>query len=174
VTEVVATVAGGDGPSVITQSTIGTATASVHDSRKEIGDMSRQFLLDFSDSTLAAEYVVRDFWDGCPGKASELQEVRDNRTNYFIRSSRIGDPTNVSVGFQGACVVPNYGNRSSDGCAIVQCEWHDTYKPTGATGTTTGPDYLSAVFRTNRWWLCNSDFPQGTRTSPIWYPTFIK
>jgi hypothetical protein len=61
VTEVVAKVAGLDGPSVITQSTIGTAAASVHDSPTEIGDMSRQFLLDFSVSALSPEFVVRDF-----------------------------------------------------------------------------------------------------------------
>jgi len=136
--------------------------------------MSRQFLLDFSDSKLAPSYVVRDFWDGCAGKADELSDVTDNRKYYLIRSYTIGLPTPVSVGFKAGCVVPKYGTRAGDGCAVVQCEWKDTYLPTGELGTTTGPDYLTAVYRSDRWWLCNSDFPAGTHTTPVSYPAFIK
>jgi hypothetical protein len=149
------------------QSTTAKATLSLHDSIKEIGSMSRQFLLDFSDSALTPSYVVRDFYDGCSGKAAELSDVTDNRAYYTIRSFTIGQPTNVSVGFKAGCVVPNRGTRAGDGCAIIQCEWHDTYKPTGALGTSIGPDYLTAVYRNDRWWLCNSDWPTGTRTSPF-------
>jgi hypothetical protein len=162
------------GGSAGTQSTTAKATLSLHNSLKEIGDMSRQFLLDFSDSKLSPSYVVRDFWDGCAGKADELSDITDNRKYYLIRSSTIGPATGVSVGFKSACVVPKYGTRAGDGCAIVQCEWHDTYLPTGVQGTTTGPDYLAAVYRNSRWWLCNSDFPAGVHTTPVSYPAFIR
>ena len=174
VTEVIATVTGAAGPAVVTQTAVGTGTASVHNSLKEIGDMSRQFLLDFSNSSLSPEYVVRDFWDGCPGKAEELQDVRTNRANWLITSYKIGEPTSVSVNFSSACVTPNRPSRPGDGCSVVPCEWHDVYKPTGQTGTTIGPDYLSAVYRNNRWWLCSSDFPSGTITTPVNYPAFIR
>ncbi len=42
-------------------STTGSATLSLHNSRKEVGDLSRQFLLDFSDSNNGAAFVVRNF-----------------------------------------------------------------------------------------------------------------
>jgi hypothetical protein len=33
-------------------------------------------------------------------------------------------------------------------------------------GTTIGTDYLSAVYRNDRWWLCSSGF-KGTQTHPL-------
>jgi len=157
-----------------TQSTIAMATLSLHNSITEIGDMSRQFLLDFSDSKLAPSYVVRDFWDGCAGKAEELGDVTTNRRDFVILSFTVGPANPVSVGFKAGCVVPKYGARSGDGCAIVQCEWHDKELSTGTLGTTKGPDYLTAVYRNSRWWLCNSDFPSGTRTNPVTGTAFIR
>jgi hypothetical protein len=157
-----------------TQSTTAKATLSLHNSLKEIGDMSRQFLLDFSDSRLAPSYVVRDFYDGCPGKAEELSDVTDNRTKFVILSSTIGPAGPVSVGFKAGCVVPNYPTRAGDGCAVVPCEWHDKELSTGLLGTTKGPDYLTAVYRNSRWWLCNSDFPSGSHTNPVTGATFIR
>ncbi len=157
-----------------TQSTTDTATLSLHDSSREIGDMSRQFLLDFSDSKLAASYVVRDFWDGCSGKADELSDVTTNRKDFVILSFTIGPANPVSVGFKAGCVVPKYGARSGDGCAVVQCEWHDKELSTGLLGTSKGPDYLTAVYRNSRWWLCNSDWPSGTHTNPVTGAAFIR
>jgi hypothetical protein len=157
-----------------TQSTTATAALSLHNSIKEVGDMSRQFLLDFSDSKLAPSYVVRDFWDGCPGKADELDDVTTNRKNFVITSSTIGLASPVSVGFKAGCVVPNRPVRAGDGCAVVQCEWHDKELSTGTVGTTKGPDYLTSVYRNDRWWLCNSDFPNGTRTNPVTGAAFIR
>jgi hypothetical protein len=157
-----------------TQSTSKAATLSLHNSLKEIGDMSRQFLLDFSDSKLSPSYVVRDFWDGCPGKADELSDVATNRRDFVILSSTIGPANPVSVDFKAGCVVPKYGFRSGDGCAVVQCEWHDKELSTGTLGTTIGPDYLTAVYRNDRWWLCNSDFPLGTHTNPVTGASFIR
>jgi hypothetical protein len=168
--KVTETLSGGAG----SQSSTGKVTLTLHDSVKEIGDMSRQFLLDFSDSKLSPSYVVRDFWDGCPGKADELGDVTTNRKNFLILSSTIGAANPVSVGFTAGCVVPNRPTRDGDGCAVVQCEWHDKELSTGTLGTTKGPDYLTAVFRSNRWWLCNSDFPSGTRTNPVTGAAFIR
>jgi hypothetical protein len=136
--------------------------------------MSRQFLLDFSDSKLAPSYVVRDFYDGCTGKAEELADVATNRKDFVILSSTIGLANPVSVGFKAGCVVPKYGTRAGDGCAVVQCEWHDKELSTGLLGTTKGPDYLTAVYRNSRWWLCNSDFPSGSHTNPLTGATFIR
>lgn len=162
---------GGGGGS---QSTTAKATLSLHDSVAEVGNISRQFLLDFSDSSMPGSYVVRNFWEGCSGKAEELSDVNNNRLYYTILSSTIGQPTNVTIGFKAGCVVPGRGARDGDGCAVVQCLWRDLYKPTGAIGTTSGPDYLTAVYRNSRWWLCSSDFPSGSTTSTIRTPAFIR
>ncbi|HOQ60993.1 MAG TPA: IPT/TIG domain-containing protein [Vicinamibacterales bacterium] len=162
------------GGSAGTQSVTAKATISLHDSIGEISHVSRQFLLDFSDSSMPASYVVRNFWDGCPGKQDELADVEANRLHYTILSSNIGQPYDVSVGFKAGCAVPGRGIRSGDGCAVVPCLWRDLYKPTGAINTTSGPDYLTAVFRNNRWWLCASDFPSGTTTPARNAPAFIR
>jgi hypothetical protein len=127
-----------------------------------------------SGSKLAPSSVVRGVWDGCAGKTDELSDITDNRKYDLIRSYTIGLPTPVSVGFRAGCVVPKSRARAGDGCAVVQCEWKDTYLPTAELGTTTGPDYLTAVYRSDRWWLCNSQFPAGTHTTPVSYPAFIK
>jgi hypothetical protein len=163
VTEVVGALDGLQSASAVTQGTTATATVHLHNSIKEVGDLSRQFLLDFSDSSLGPSYVLRDFWDGCSGKEAELGDVTANRANYLIRSFKIGDPTMVEVNFKGTCA---YNAEKGDACSAVPCEWHDTFKATGVLGTTIGTDYLSAVYRNDRWWLCSSGF-KGTQTHPL-------
>jgi hypothetical protein len=145
-----------------TVSVSATSNVSLHNSTKEIGDMSVQFLLDFSDSKLQPGYVVRDFWDGCPGKAAEYSDVADNRARFLILSYTISQPTSVTVNFSSRCA---FRNRAGDGCASVPCVWHDKELATNLLGTTTGVDYLSAVYRSSRWWLCDSDF-NGTQSHP--------
>ena len=60
-------------------------TVSVHDSRKEVGDMARQFLLDFSDSSITGRglhHAGTSPTTGRPArgeKASETNEVANNR-----------------------------------------------------------------------------------------------
>lgn len=169
VTEVVAAIVGATPRAVLTQSVSASTTVSVHNSVKEIGDMSVQFLLDFSNSSLAPAYVVRDFWDGCAGKSEELSDVQNNRTLFVIQTYRISEPTMSIVAFKGTCA---FRNRKGDGCAAVPTEWHSMFKATGKTETTIGTDYLSVVYRDTRWWLCDSDF-SGKTTNPF-LPAFMK
>jgi hypothetical protein len=151
------------------QSVSSTVTVRVHDSIKEISDLSVQFLLDFSDSKLAPEYVIRNFYAGCPGRNSELSDVQNNRKNYIINSYKIGTPTSATVNFGGTC--PFRGRTGVDGCVQTPVEWHATYIPTGLTETSVGTDQTTAVYRESRWWLCDSDF-NGTTTRP--FSTFIR
>jgi hypothetical protein len=151
------------------QSVSSTVTVRVHDSIKEISDLSVQFLLDFSDSKLAPEYVIRNFYAGCPGRNSELSDVQNNRKNYIINSYKIGTPTSATVNFGGTC--PFRGKTGVDGCVQTPVEWHATYIPTGLTETSVGTDQTTAVYRESRWWLCDSDF-NGTTTRP--FSTFIR
>lgn len=159
----------GAGPA-ITQSVTATTTVRVHNSVKEIADLSVQFLLDFSDSNLSPAFVVRNFWDGCPGKADELGDVENNRKNYLITAYRIDPPTSSTVAFQGTCP---FRSKKGDGCVQTPVLWNAIYKPTGRSETSQGIDQTTAVYRESRWWLCDSDF-NGTTTNPIAAVPFIR
>ena len=153
----------------ISQSVSSTVTVRVHDSIKEITEMSVQFLLDFSEQKLSPENVVRNFYTGCPGRDSELADVRNNQTYYVINRYTIGTPTSANISFGGTC--PFRSKTGVDGCVQTPVEWHATYKPTGLTETSKGTDQTTAVYRSSRWWLCDSDF-DGTTTRP--FSTFIR
>jgi hypothetical protein len=131
--------------------------------------MSVQFLIDFSEQKLSPENVVRNFYTGCPGRDSELADVKNNQTYYVINSFTIGTPTSATINFGGTCPFRN--KTGVDGCVQTPVEWHATYKPTGLTETSKGTDQTTAVYRDSRWWLCDSDF-DGTTTRP--FSTFIR
>jgi hypothetical protein len=82
----------------------------------------------------------------------------------------------VTVNFSGTCP---FRARSGDGCAQVPVEWKSTCLTSdtsvcikGQAYTSTGTDQLTAVYRQDRWWLCDSDF-NGSSTSP-YLPGFIR
>ncbi|MEK6630677.1 MAG: IPT/TIG domain-containing protein [Acidobacteriota bacterium] len=176
VTEVVAQVGGLDGRTLITQNTVGNTSVSVHDSVKEIADLAYQFLVDFSNSALAPEYVVRNFYSGCSGAAEELSDVVKNRATYNIYNWKVGAVFPVAVAFNDKCP---FRGKPGDGCAQVPVEWHSTCLKTsdectaGQTYTTIGTGQCTMVYRQNRWWLCDSDF-NGTSNTPLWLPPFIR
>lgn len=68
-------------------STTGTVTVSLHNSIKEVGDLSRQFLLDFSDSKNGAAFVVRNFTKSPRCEADrdeEFAEIDANRDRKSV------------------------------------------------------------------------------------------
>ncbi|MCU0249425.1 MAG: IPT/TIG domain-containing protein [Vicinamibacterales bacterium] len=151
------------------QSVSSTATVRVHDSIKEISELSVQFLLDFSDQKNSPEYVVRNFYTGCAGRAEELIDITNNRLNYTITSYKIGTPTSASINFGGTCA---YANKTGvDGCVGTPAEWKAVDKRTNLSETSTGTARTTAVYRSSRWWLCDSNF-EGTTTRP--FSTFIR
>jgi hypothetical protein len=151
------------------QSVSSTVTVRVHDSIKEISDLSVQFLLDFSDQKNPAEYVVRNFYTGCAGRNEELQDVQNNRLYYTITSYKIGTPTSATVNFGGTC--PYQNKTGVDGCVQTPAEWKAIDKRTGLSETSIGTDQTTAVYRESRWWLCDSNF-DGTTTRP--FSSFIR
>jgi hypothetical protein len=176
VTEVVAQVRGLEGPTLITQNTVGNASVSVHDSVKEIADYSYQFLVDFSNQTLAPSDVVRNFYSGCDGRKDELSDVEKNQATYKIYRWNVGAVFPVTVAFNGKCP---FRDKKGDGCAQVPVEWHVTCLTSspectaGQTYTSIGTDQTTMVYRQNRWWLCDSDF-DGTSNTPLGLPPFIR
>jgi hypothetical protein len=129
-------------------------TVKVHDSIREVGGMATLFLENFSKSSVAPAVVMQDFLVGCYGTAEELQDVVDNRNEFTITSSNVG-PAAVTVNFGGRCA---YQNRPGDACSNSSVRWSSIEKATGKTGTAEGTDQVAAVYRSARWWLCDSKF----------------
>ncbi len=144
-----------------------TIDMSVHDGPKEVGDMAAEFLELFSDSNVPAQQVVHNFFDRClglDGHTNEQQDVRDNRTNYTILEHHIGDPT-FQLAFNGSCTIGNR-TRFGDACTNFPVMWRSiNHANGGATEVVTGIDQVTAVFKTSRWYLCESDFQPDESTT---------
>lgn len=139
----------------------GTATLSLHDSVKEVGDMSRQFLLDFSDSNIRdIPYIMRNFSRArCPQPNeidNETSDVTDNRVKFRILDFRIGAAA-VTVNFGGNCP---FRGKMGDACAIVPSYWDSIDLRDNARGAVDGRDIVAAAYapQDSRWWLCASDY----------------
>ena len=152
----------GTAPNVFEHRVSSTATLSLHDSMKEVGDMARQFLLDFSDSSMRdVDRVMRNF-----GNASTCPDVREvdnergdviyDRANYQIINSRIGS-ARVTLNFGGSCP---FRFKRGDACAVVPSYWQSMDLNTKAVGAVDGDDIVAASYSTagSRWWLCASDY----------------
>jgi len=145
------------------------ATVSLHNSSREVGDMARQFLVDFSDSNIKdVTSIMRNFSDATPachsGKVAETNDVSDNRVNYHIDQFSVGQAS-VTTRFGGIC--PNR-NRRGDACALVDVDWRSTRLTddpvTGAKKGdkehVAGVDQVTAIYIPDqkKWGLCESDF----------------
>lgn len=140
-------------------------TVSVHDSAKEVGDMSRLFLEDFSRQELSPDQIIRNFTDHCRGKANELDDVRNNQRTQDIQSWSVDAPQ-VTIKFGGEC---SFRARDGDACADVPVDWTsrcvnetnfegEKVCDLGHVGRAKGIDQVSARYIDSRWWLCDSDF----------------
>lgn len=144
-------------------STAASATTKVvvHKSIKEVGDLSREFLLDFSDSNKPAAFVVRNFSKSprCEAERDdEFDQIDNNRRLYRITSSSIGTP---SVTVQFATRPCSFQPRNGDACATVPATWDSicvTSDSTCTPGRAEGIDYVTAVYEQSAWRLCASYF----------------
>jgi hypothetical protein len=139
-----------------------TAAVSLHDSIREVGGMARQFLLDFSDSSIRdVDYIMRNFGNAstCPDVRevfNEREDVSDDRDNYQIVDFRIGTPR-VSINFGGVCP---FRGKAGDACAVVPSYWKSLKLSTKETGAVDGDDIVASSYSSadKRWWLCASDY----------------
>ena len=146
------------GPKVYQQDVSASVTVSLHDSRAELDDMSRQFLLDFSDSNIRdVSYIMRNFLPTCYGTADETAEVTENRRRYRIIESRVGDAS-TTVNFGGICP---FRGKKGDACTAVPVFWRSLDGDRGnAQERYTGTDWVASVYAADkqRWFLCDSQF----------------
>ena len=149
------------GPTVVTlrvrvvdgdQRTERSVDVRVHDHVREVGDMAHLFLSDFSDSSVPVAVVMRNFLPGCYGTADEQSDVEIVRRNYLHVSTRL-DPPVVTVDFDGRCP---YQNRPGDACSVSFVRWETRRIPSGEREIVEGHDQVAAVYRQDRWWLCDS------------------
>jgi hypothetical protein len=148
-------------PPAFSHEVSGTATLSLHDSVKEVGDMARQFLLDFSDSTIRdVNYIMRNFDPACDGTEKETQQVSDNRAKFTIFRSSIGQPS-VKIPFGNAfCQIPSPRIQRGDACSTTPAHWESRVLVNGHTQIADGADLIAAYYRPTlkAWKLCESQF----------------
>lgn len=149
-----------------------TQSLSLHDSGKEVGDMSRQFLIDFSTTTLQdSNVIMRNFKRAICPRPSEVDDervqVENHYRNFVMHAYSIG-PAQVSINFGGGCAVPG-DFLPGDACSAVRVVWDSTGP--GGRSTTSGVDLLTAVYSSadSRWWLCSSRFDSDTNAGHAFY-----
>ncbi len=144
-----------------TQTVTGTTTLSLHNSADEVGTMARQFLLDFSDSGIPVDVVMRNFDMTClPAAQDEWDQVANNRAELHIEKFIIGVVT-ATVPFGNAfCPIPNRIQRG-DACSAVPSHWESTVLSNRHYTVADGIDYVSAYYHPDikAWKLCDSQFP---------------
>jgi hypothetical protein len=158
------------GPKIYQQDVSASVTVSLHDSRAELDAMSRQFLLDFSDSNIRdVGYIMRNFQPGCYGTAEETAQITENRRRYRIIESRIG-AASTNINFGGLCP---YGPKKGDACTAVSVFWRSLDGDNrNVEERVAGTDWLASIYNADkqRWFLCDSSF-DGHRAANS---TFIK
>ncbi len=155
----------------VTDTTANRASAvtvvRLHDSTKEVGDLARLFLTDFSDSSRTPEFVLRNFSTSArcvKERESEQEDIEKNRRFYRITASQIG-PATVNFAFNAVpCSYRPDHPVNGDACATVPAVWDSLCLITnpeckaGETPHTVGVDYVTAVYEQSQWRLCASYF----------------
>ncbi len=139
------------------QNVTGSIDVSVHNSAKELGEIARQFLLDFSDSNIRdISAIMRNFISSCYGTKEETAQVTENRRRYKIIDSSVGEAT-TAVNFGGVCP---YMAKQGDACTAVPVYWKSIDLDRNVTEAVRGTDWLASFYvpGTKRWGLCDSSF----------------
>lgn len=128
----------------------------MHDSPRELAELSMRFLSDFANSAIPASTCIREFSDSCGGKAQEKEDIEANRIKFQILSSSL-NVKNVRVASDrlsaDMTVACSFTSRR------LRCLPDDP--PTcrvGEVGPATGDCVLSGRYEQKRWWLCTSNF----------------
>jgi hypothetical protein len=140
---------------------------NVHDSIKEVGDLAREFLLDFSDSSKPPDYVMRNFSTGprcIKTRNAEFDDVVKNRTFYRIETYTIGQATSKVQFNSVPCTFRPDQPVNGDACAVVPASWNSlclVTNPECVKDTHThadGLDYVTEVYEGTQWRLCASAY----------------
>ena len=136
-----------------------TSVVDLHNSAKEVGDLAKLFLEDFSKQ-LPVDQVMRNFSSNCPTTADERQDVLNQQAAVQVLSYDVGEAS-TAVPFAGVCP---FRNRIGDACSNVPVRWTSRIKSTGAISNSSGIDQVTAVFENGAWKLCASDYQELSST----------
>jgi len=160
--------------------TRGEVKVSVHDSVREAGSAARAFLLDFSVSSIPAATVISQHFSTSSrctdGRYAELGDISDNRTNYNIISSNIGQPT-TQIHYNS---LSPFRARPGDAWVSIPCGWTSLGRNPaipaeyGKTMTSSGICHLTAIYDTNRWAMCWSEWESSPTASGLQPTRFIR
>lgn len=137
-----------------------TTTVRLHNSPKELREMSIRFLTDFANSRISPEKCVEEFSDSCRGKRDELEDIQDIRHDYEHIGSTLrhtslsinADRTNATVHTFCSFRVRVITTQPRDEpCQGGKC-------PVGSEGSSTGDCWTTNVYEKGRWWICESRF----------------
>ena len=148
-------------PPAFTQSVSGTTILSLHDSGSEVGTMARQFLLDFSESTVPVDVVMRNFDMTCGPARDERDQVANNRATFHIDKYDIKAATTTVPFGNALCPLPPGRVQHGDACSAVPSHWESTVLANGHHQVADGVDYVSGFYHADikAWKLCDSQFP---------------
>jgi hypothetical protein len=127
----------------------------VHNSPKELGDISLKFLTDFANSSVSPADCLRDFTDSCRGKADERSDIEFNRGHFEILSSSL-NLRNVTVDSNGSSA--NMTVACAFTSRIKACDAGDSSCAVGSVSSVSGDCLLTGRYEQKRWWLCDSHF----------------
>src|SRR5260221_10503639 len=139
-------------PPAFSHDVSGTAALSLHDSAAEVGGMARQFLLDFSDSSIRdVPYIMRNFDLSCREAQDESDQVAENRKLLRIVRWNVGTPT-VTIPFgNGFCpgISQSDPGRSQrgDACSATPAHWESTVLASGHYTIADGADWINEYYR---------------------------
>jgi hypothetical protein len=127
----------------------------LHNSPREVQDLAVLFLEDFS-TQLPVDTVMRNFTATCPEAAQERADVANSNARFtIIRYAVDAAAATTTVPFTGVCP---FRQVRGDACAQVPVSWTAMEKATGAVGTNSGIDQVTALLENGVWKLCASDY----------------
>jgi hypothetical protein len=135
------------GPQTHTTTSTESANVYVNDSPREISNLVLEFLGRFSNINVPAEVCVSTFSDNCPGKAAELSDIQNDRTNYSDIVAEHYSIDNISLN-------TDLTHADIEG----PCGWTSIKKADSSTETVSGTCALTAVYEDHEWRLCDSKF----------------
>jgi hypothetical protein len=132
-----------------------SSTVQVHynDSDPEVRKIVSDFLTDFATFSVSPEQAVRNFSDNCPGKADELQDIRENREKKHILSGT----------FRIDSVM--FDSKRTRGFVRAPCTFEDIDNATHVRGTVSGTCNLITIYEAWRWYLCDSQFAPSPKST---------
>jgi hypothetical protein len=143
------------------QSTSSTVAVFLHDSNKELLDMSVDFLQLFSQQA-PYEAVLHNFVQSCYGAhgyADEKGDIEHNQATFTqLPTWVLTRLPPVTLNFGGSCSLPTREPVLGDACARVHAHWDVQPKAGGPVEHANGVDQLTAMLENNQWRLCDSSF----------------